>query len=440
MNDQWTDEPELPYVSDENLRLVQQQSETKTIDIDGSPREIRTYGEKAVILLEWNDPRLISFERVQCNIVFEEGKFVIPMSVGDNYQEFHIGNVLHKVKLGVPTQEIVLDGKGYQCFFGGKPISIYLSGKNRTIRLDGRPPRVIISQVKNYEYLLGKIELIIDAKKIVPLYLDARPQRFSIDGKPLILKFIDNFKAVTVNGVRFNVEFGGLPISIPIRGYKRFLRFSNLPSYVIPGHTSVREMNRDDKILLPNYLASAQSDPLLNPISINSPLGVQPCPVLPQNIDCSAPPHLSAPLFPNLSVSDPRLFGSSLQAGPPVPPPSSAVVPGAYSSAPTENVAPISVSDSQLPVPSTTTSVDISSNTNLSSSQEAPKPSNFDLQGLLDRLVKTGILPSSSSKKEETKKDEAKNVLSDPVVEEDLDPFVGLAPMEHMFNLDDLRK
>ncbi|KAG7173285.1 putative Pre-mRNA cleavage complex 2 protein Pcf11-like 2, partial [Homarus americanus] len=249
LEDEWTGEPDLPYVAEETLKAVARDAETRTIDIDGIPREIRTYGENAIILLDWNDPRILTFGDGHCNIVFDEGKFVLPMRIREDYKEFSIAGETHHVKLGVPTQELMLDGRGYQCFFGGKPITVHLAGQPRTVSLDGKPPNVNIGPVANREFLAGKIQLVINAKKVVNLFLDAKPQRFFIDGKPFVIQFIDALRAVTINNIRFPVEFGGLPLSISVRGYRRFLRFTSLPPGVVPGQVAIRGMESENQKL-----------------------------------------------------------------------------------------------------------------------------------------------------------------------------------------------
>lgn len=249
LEDEWTGEPDLPFVTEETLKAVTREAETRTIDIDGIPREIRTYGETALVLLDWNDPRILTFGEAHCNIVFDEGKFVLPMRIGEDYKEFTIAGETHRVKLGVPTQELMLDGRGYQCFFGGKPITVHLAGQPRTVSLDGKPPNVNIGPVTNTEFLAGKIQLVINAKKVVNLFLDAKPQRFNIDGKPFVLKFVDALRGVTINNVRFPVEFGGLPLSISVRGYRRFLRFTSLPQGIIPGQVAIRGMEKEGQKL-----------------------------------------------------------------------------------------------------------------------------------------------------------------------------------------------
>ncbi|RXG58816.1 Pre-mRNA cleavage complex 2 protein Pcf11 [Armadillidium vulgare] len=257
---------ELPSVSDKLLNIIQCEPQTKTIDIDGKPREIRVYGERAIILMDWDKPYTVSFESIQCNIIFDNGEYVFPIQIGEDYRVFFVNGENHRIKVGVPTHELMLDGKGYQCFFGNKPITVHFAGKHRTIGLDCRTPRVLFGRNINTEFLLGYVELTVDSKKVARLYLDAKPQVFMLEEKPYIIKFISAFQKVNINGAKFSVEFGGFPICILVEGARKYLRFSNLPSFVIPGITKVQGMDNEDLPDLPgpNYDSNTLSHGRVN--------------------------------------------------------------------------------------------------------------------------------------------------------------------------------
>ncbi|XP_018017984.2 uncharacterized protein LOC108674534 [Hyalella azteca] len=392
-HDEWTGEPDLPVVPEEVLRQVTRESETRKIDIDGYSRDIRTYGETAILLMDAFDPRTVAFEEGHCNIVFDGGEFVIPMNTNDDYKEFTIEGETHRVKLGVPTAELFLDGRGYQCFFGGKPITIHLAGRVRTIRLDGRPPSVTIGKETNRDFLLGKISLVVNAntKRMMPVYLDAKPQRITIDGKIHVLKFVNKFLTVNINTVNFPVSYGGLPTSVSVRQIRKYLSFSALPPDIIPGETTVIGMDCD--VLIPNYPALTRSlyqttgrlankynkgalqPPPTPPSSLAAfsklpstpqpPFPVAPeVPVTKTSIPMSAPPP-----FPTLSPS-PK--GAATEAK------TSAVVPGAYIT----NEGP-----SQSPPPRSVTPRAVT---------PSPAPSSglpsLDVSSLLQTLIKVGII------------------------------------------------
>ena len=46
-----------------------------------------------------------------------------------------------------------------------------------TVKLEGPPPQVKIELVQRTDLVAGKINLIINARTMVPVFLDAKPQR-----------------------------------------------------------------------------------------------------------------------------------------------------------------------------------------------------------------------------------------------------------------------
>ncbi|GLH15248.1 Uncharacterized protein GBIM_19614 [Gryllus bimaculatus] len=143
---------------------------------------------------------------------------------------------------GAPTRELYVDGKWYECFFGGPPVSIEMGGKIRLVKLEGPPPQVKIGMIKRTDLVAGKINLIINARNMVPIFLDAKPQRFDIEGKAHILRFTHALTNVQINGRSFKVEFGGLPKPIVVNGKKHFIRFSVLPRGIQPGYINIVNM------------------------------------------------------------------------------------------------------------------------------------------------------------------------------------------------------
>lgn len=80
-----------------------------------------------------------------------------------------------RIKLGGPTRELYIDGKYYECYFGGKAIDIKLGSKSVNIKLEGPAPQVKIGN-RRTDLVLGKINLIINARNMVPVFLDSKPQ------------------------------------------------------------------------------------------------------------------------------------------------------------------------------------------------------------------------------------------------------------------------
>lgn len=217
------------------------QDNHRTINIDGIARDIRYYDDQAIIFLNWDDPREISFQSGSRRVIFDD-KEVFMLSFNEPYREVCINGSYHKIKFGAPTRELYIDGKWYECHFGGPGIGIELNGKVTVVKMEGPPPQVKIGTVKRTDLVCGKINLIIDAKTIVPLFLDATTQKFNIDGETHTLRFINSLRNVLINDVSLKVEFGGLPKPISLGNKKHFIRFSVLPRGIKPGHVSIKDM------------------------------------------------------------------------------------------------------------------------------------------------------------------------------------------------------
>lgn len=104
------------------------------------------------------------------------------------YEDVLVNGMLHRVKLGAPTRELNIDGKDFECYFGGNPVTVDLNGINIRVQLEGPAPSVKIGEDRRGDICAGKIHLVIDAVHRVPVYLDATPQIFHVDGVPHLLK------------------------------------------------------------------------------------------------------------------------------------------------------------------------------------------------------------------------------------------------------------
>ncbi|XP_076394034.1 pcf11 cleavage and polyadenylation factor subunit isoform X4 [Megachile rotundata] len=222
----------------------------KSINIDSIPREIRYYGQTGVVFMNWDDPREIGFQDGIRRILIDD-KDTITCAFNDQYKEFIYEGEVHRIKLGAPTRELYVDDRWYECYFGGMPVTVDLGGKKVSVKLEGPPPHVKIGTVKRTDLVVAKINLIINARNMVPVFLDAKPQIFEIEGKPHTLEFIDSLQTVLLNGRPFKVEFGGLPKPIIVRDKKHFIRFSVLPRGVRPGYVKIAGMKGEEPIEAP---------------------------------------------------------------------------------------------------------------------------------------------------------------------------------------------
>lgn len=98
--------------SDHQMLTKTTHTETETIQtvlIHGKQREIRYYGEQAVVLMADDDPRLLSFAPGQRKVYINN--FSIDCQAGADYITFTSNGRQHKVKLGSPTREVYINGR-----------------------------------------------------------------------------------------------------------------------------------------------------------------------------------------------------------------------------------------------------------------------------------------------------------------------------------------
>ncbi|CAG9762223.1 unnamed protein product [Ceutorhynchus assimilis] len=240
---------------------VQLQEDIKTLVIDGMPKDIRIYNETAVIFISNDDPREISFQNGSRSVCFNNKESYV-LNFGENYKECLVNNFTFRVKLGVPSREIFINDIGFECFFGGPQIHITVNGINLSVSLEGPPPPVTIGETKRTDLVLAKIDALIDAQIILPIFLDSKLQKFVLGGRPCTLKFVDALKKVLINDVPHNVEFGALPKPFIIHGKKHFIRFSVLPKGFKPGFVKIKDMEGEAGVSPVREEEASQDGPL----------------------------------------------------------------------------------------------------------------------------------------------------------------------------------
>lgn len=86
---------EVPPTDPAVLKLIEDDP-TKSICIDGMPKDIRFYGSKAVALMNWDDPREVLFQNGSRHVIVDDRDSIV-------------------VHLNSPPQEIIIDGKPHRC-------------------------------------------------------------------------------------------------------------------------------------------------------------------------------------------------------------------------------------------------------------------------------------------------------------------------------------
>ena len=84
----------------------------KTINIDNIAREIRFYGDTAIILMAADDPRELGFQP-GVRRVFIDNVTAVECVIGSDYVDFTFEGCIHQIKLGAPTRELYVNGQWY---------------------------------------------------------------------------------------------------------------------------------------------------------------------------------------------------------------------------------------------------------------------------------------------------------------------------------------
>lgn len=214
----------------------------RTINIDGIQREIRFYDDIAVIFMSWDEPKEIGFQKGSRMVVVDD-RDSFELSFNDCYKAITIESKVYQMKLGAPTRELYIDDRWYECYFGDPPTNIVLDGINRVFKISGPAPQVKIGNSRN-DLVAGKINMIVNAEIIIPVFLDSQMQTFEIYGQMHRLQFADFLLTVIIDDQPFLVEFGGLPKVFKLRGKDFYIRFTAVPKVVVPGRVYIRDMIR----------------------------------------------------------------------------------------------------------------------------------------------------------------------------------------------------
>lgn len=81
--------------------------------------------------------------------------------------------------MGAPTRELYINDEGFECQFNCPPKEIRLAtGEVLLVQLQSESdPKVHVGSQRR-DLVAGKVMLVIDAESAVPIFLDAKPQRY----------------------------------------------------------------------------------------------------------------------------------------------------------------------------------------------------------------------------------------------------------------------
>lgn len=185
--------PPVNVVQPQNPTTLSLNNKLRTVRLDGNNDHIlRFYDETAIIFDEAGQPHDIQFSAGQSMVIFDD-IYQAPLHfLSLNPQPIQVEGKTHMIKFGTPTRELYVDNNYYECYFNNQPTHILLDGKVRVVRINGQVPEVKIGR-KRMDLVLGKINLIIDAKLIIPVFLDVKMQYFEFEAKIHSLQFADFF-------------------------------------------------------------------------------------------------------------------------------------------------------------------------------------------------------------------------------------------------------
>lgn len=212
----------------------------RTITIDGLSKEIRIYDQVAIVFMELDQPREIGFQAGQRSIIIDDEP-PIALQFNDDYKTFSINGQPHRLRFGFPSRELYIDDQWYEIYFGGPPVSIPIPNRIHILKAEGPPPQVNIGALRR-DLVVGKINMIVDAHVVIPLFLDAKPQSFKLGNQDHTVQFADNLLTVLLDGEPAKVEYGGLPKSYVLGGISYFIRFGALPQGLKAGQIVVKDM------------------------------------------------------------------------------------------------------------------------------------------------------------------------------------------------------
>ncbi|XP_030554536.1 pre-mRNA cleavage complex 2 protein Pcf11 [Drosophila novamexicana] len=213
----------------------------RSITIDGGSKEIRFYNQVAIIFMDGDEPHEIGFQHGQRAIYIDHNE-PLALSFNDDYKPFQLDGQLHRIRFGHPSRELYIDEHWYEIYFGGPPVSLPIGNKLHVLKAEGPPPNVDIGRVRR-DLVVGKINMIVDAHTIVPLFLDGRQQTFHLGAEQHSLQFVDSFLYALLDGQLQKLEYGGLPKSMKLNGGRNcFIRFGTLPKGVQAGKAHVQDM------------------------------------------------------------------------------------------------------------------------------------------------------------------------------------------------------
>ncbi|XP_075167263.1 pcf11 cleavage and polyadenylation factor subunit isoform X2 [Haematobia irritans] len=270
-----------------------QEDIVRTITIDGAAKEIRFYDHVAIVFMEVDQPREIGFQNGQ-RTIFIDNHEPITLQFNHDYKPVTIDGETYNLRFGFPSRELFIDDHWYEIYFGGPAINVPIRNKMHMLKAEGPPPQVNIGNLRR-DLVVGKINMIVDAHNVIPLFLDARVQTFKLGDMDHTIQFADNLLTVLLDGTPTRVEYGGLPKSLYLGTNKYFIRFGALPQGIIAGKVQIKDM------IYVETKPPANADPIFN----TPPAAPMLAPTEAElgQVDLQKPAETSVPILPAAALS-----------------------------------------------------------------------------------------------------------------------------------------
>lgn len=85
--------------------------------INEKATDVLWYGENCICLIDWDEPRTLYFKS-GARTVRIDGRPVL-CRFNDNYRPLVVDGVRYQVRLGAPTREVFIDGRGFPLLLAG---------------------------------------------------------------------------------------------------------------------------------------------------------------------------------------------------------------------------------------------------------------------------------------------------------------------------------
>ena len=165
------------------------------------------YEKEGFVLKHPGEPRSINYSSdAKCSIQINNNLYQFELSQNRPSYNLNIDGHSFLFEFGFPTKEIFINKIGYE-FESFAPQLILLGSRQFQVRLDSAYIPIELGTTKNSKYIAGSVDMLVDNKVVATLALDSLEQNIHIDQKQIKVQFLDHFKTVCIEVVKYPVSF-----------------------------------------------------------------------------------------------------------------------------------------------------------------------------------------------------------------------------------------